>query len=375
MNYEMKKFDELFHFMQKSKVKAGAGQKVGDYPFYTSSPIQNKYLDDYLFNGDSLIFGTGGNASIHYEKSFFSVSTDCLVAQPQDKEEIYTKYVYYYLSGNIRILESGFKGAGLRHISKGYISGLKIPIPYPEDKEKSLKEQKRIAAILDKADELRRKRKEASSLCDEFLKSTFIDMFGDPVTNPKGWDIVKFAKMGTLDRGRSQHRPRNAPKLLGGQYPLIQTGEVASSGGYIRSYSQTYSELGLKQSKIWKSGTLCITIAANIANTGVLTFDACFPDSVVGFIPNQFCITEYIQYWLSFLQKLIEAKAPAVAQKNINLRILRELDIPCPPYNLQQKFAKIVQKTEETKQKMLRSTQEMDNQFNALIQKAFKGEL
>lgn len=89
----------------------------------------------------------------------------------------------------------------------------------------------------------------------------------------------------SLDRGRSQYRPRNAPELLNGPYPLIQTGDVSKAGLYITTYQNTYSELGLKQSKLWKAGTLCITIAANIAQTAILAFDACFPDSVVGFIP------------------------------------------------------------------------------------------
>ena len=127
---------------------------------------------------------------------------------------------------------------------------------------------------------------------EDFLRSAFLEMFGDPVTNPKGWPLIKFSEIGELDRGKSQHRPRNAPELLGGPYPLIQTGDVANSGGYIRSYKSTYSEIGLKQSRMWPKGTLCITIAANIAKTGILTFDACFPDSVVGFSPNKKTNTE-----------------------------------------------------------------------------------
>jgi len=92
-----------------------------------------------------------------------------------------------------------------------------------------------------------------------------------------------FKDVGTLDRGVSKYRPRNAPELLGGPYPLVQTGEVSNCDGYIRSHVSTYSESGLRQSKMWPAGTLCITIAANIAKTGILTFPSCFPDSVVGF--------------------------------------------------------------------------------------------
>jgi type I restriction enzyme S subunit len=121
-------------------------------------------------------------------------------------------------------------------------------------------------------------------------------------------------------------------------YPFIQIGEIANSGGRITGYKATYSELGLAQSKLWPRGTLCITIAANIAKTGVLEFDACFPDSVVGFLPGTRVQTEFVQAWLAFLQPTLEANAPQAAQKNINLAILRELPVPVPPMPLQESF-------------------------------------
>ena len=104
-------------------------------------------------------------------------------------------------------------------------------------------------------------------------------MFGDPIENQMGWYCEELGTLGTLDRGRSRHRPRNAPELYGGPYPFVQTGDIANSDGMVTKYSQTYSEIGLNQSKIWLSGTLCITIAANIGMTGILAFDSCFPDS------------------------------------------------------------------------------------------------
>ena len=123
---------------------------------------------------------------------------------------------------------------------------------------------------------------------------------------------------------------------------------------------------------MWPTGTLCITIAANIAKTSILTFEACFPDSVVGFTPNNLARTEYVQWWMFFLQKILEEKAPESAQKNINLGILRGLDIPVPPIELQNKFVLIVEQVEKTKQNMRVSLDEMDNHFNALIQRYFE---
>lgn len=199
-------------------------------------------------------------------------------------------------------------------------------------------EQRGIVDLLSRAEGIVRLRREAQQKVAELIPAIFTDMFGDPATNPRSWPLRRFGDVGSLDRGKSRHRPRDASVLYGGPYPFIQTGDVANSGGRIRSYSSTYSEVGLAQSKLWSAGTLCITIAANIAKTGVLEFDACFPDSVVGFVPGNSVRVGFVQAWLGFLQPTLEANAPQAAQKNINLEILRTLPIPAPPIDLQDAF-------------------------------------
>lgn len=200
-------------------------------------------------------------------------------------------------------------------------------------------------------------------LYKELIKSRFIEMFGDPVFNTKGYPELSLPKLGTFGRGVSKHRPRNDPALLGGKYPLIQTGDVANADLYIEKYNSTYSELGLKQSKMWKSGTLCITIAANIAKTAILTFDACFPDSVVGFTANERTNNIFIHYWFSFLQKIIEEQAPETAQKNINLGTLSGLSVIVPPINEQNRFAEWIKEM----QKLLKVVNQQINYNEELL--------
>jgi type I restriction enzyme S subunit len=265
-------------------------------------------------------------------------------------------------------LESMAPATTVPIVNKSRFSELKIPVP-------PLEEQRRIAAILDQAETLRTQRRTALALQGSLSQSLFLDMFGDPVANPKGWPTPKFGEVGTLDRGISKHRPRNAPELLGGKHPLVQTGEVANCDGYIRSYTNTYSDLGLRQSKLWPAGTLCITIAANIAKTGILTFDACFPDSVVGFRADDPATVEYVRVWLSFLQKALEDSAPESAQKNINLAILRGLNIPLPPLPLQQTFATRIASIEALKATHRRALAALDALFASLQQRAFAGAL
>lgn len=366
--WDSMKLGDLFSFEKKSKIKASQGESSGKYKFFTSSVVQNKFLDEYIFDKESLIFGTGGQPSIHYCNEKFATSTDCFVIY-ENNGLILPKFVYYYLLNNIYILENGFKGAGLKHISKKYLQNIEILFP------RDINIQQQIVEKIENIEELITYRNNSLELLDLYLKSVFFKMFGNPILNEMEWDLYKFKQVGTLQRGKSKHRPRNAPELLGGDYPLIQTGDVSNSGNYIYDYYQTYSELGLKQSKMWSKGTLCITIAANIAKTGILTFDACFPDSIVGFIPNDYVCVEYVQFWMSFLQKILESTAPESAQKNINLKILNDLNIPVPPIELQNQFAEIVKQVEEIKKYQLESKKELENLFNNLMQKAFKGEL
>ncbi len=238
-----------------------------------------------------------------------------------------------------------------------------------------LREQHRIAEMLDEADHLRHLRSKADTKAAFILPALFIKMFGDSVTNPMGWPVKPLGQIGELDRGRSKHRPRNDPTLLGGPYPLVQTSEVANSGGRIRAHSHTYSELGLAQSKLWPAGTLCITIAANIARTGVLEFDACFPDSVVGFVPGQYATTEYVQFVLNHLRKVLEQSAPQLAQKNINLKVLRSLPVPVPPIELQRRFSDRVENHFDYSSRQRSVKCQLNRVFASAMARAFSGDL
>ncbi|MBO6506819.1 MAG: restriction endonuclease subunit S [Kordiimonadaceae bacterium] len=162
---------------------------------------------------------------------------------------------------------------------------------------------------------------------------------------PDTWTWVTLPQLGELNRGKSKHRPRNDPKLYGGDYPFVQTGDVRQANGKLQDWTQTYSEEGLRQSRLWPEGTLCITIAANIADTALLGFDACFPDSVVGFIAkHQEVETGFLEFFLRTAKENLERFAPATAQKNINLKVLERVAIALPPYQEQKKIIEEIEK-------------------------------
>ena len=263
-------------------------------------------------------------------------STEFYVLRPGDR--VLGEYVDHFVRQKRfrNAAKRAFTGtAGHQRVPRSFMDRAAIPLP-------PLDEQRRIVDILNRAAKIERLRSRAQELWREFVPALFVQMFGDPVENTMGWHIAELGEVGALDRGRSRHRPRNAPELYGGPYPFVQTEDVANAGGLIRRASQSYSEAGLRQSKMWPEGTLCITIAANIGKTGILAFDSCFPDSVVGFVPSDLVTVEYVQTALDLMQTRIEDAAPMAAQRNINLRVLWGLRIPVPPFSLQERFAELI---------------------------------
>lgn len=295
-------------------------------------------------------------------------STDILPIRPGPKMSRRFLMHYLRLPKSVAFAINRSVGSSHSRVRPSVLQSLMVPVP-------PLEVQRRIEDRLDAAELLRVER--ANMLCRirGLSSSVFVEYFGNPVTNVKGWPLGSLVSLGTVERGVSKHRPRNDPILLGGDWPLVQTGDVASSDGYIRAFSATYSDEGLAQSRLWPSGTLCITIAANIAKTGILTFDACFPDSVVGFTGRFGAATEYVRGCLNFLQPMLEMRAPESAQKNINLKVLRGIEIPIPPRNLMDVYAKRISEINELVLLAKNQLQILETLIASLQQRAFRGEL
>jgi type I restriction enzyme, S subunit len=295
-----------------------------------------------------------------------AINQDLKAILPGPKVQV--RYLLYALLANAKLLEDQATGATVKGIKLDALRTLQIPLP-------PLEEQKRIAAILDQAGALRRLRARVLDRLNALGQAIFHEMFGDPRTNPMGWATSRLEDLGELERGVSKHRPRNDPALLGGYHALIQTGDVARAGDYIRSFTSTYSDLGLKQSRKWPKGTLCITIAANIADTAILGFDACFPDSVVGFNSGSEAMNFFVHRWFATVKSHLEQIAPTVAQKNINLAILRELPVIQPDLRLVEEFFRREAALHHQKKMAEIASSDLNTLFTSLQHRAFRGEL
>lgn len=293
----------------------------------------------------------------------------------KDDKELNKYYLYYYLQNyNYDSLLNGDVKVKGKTLNKEKLK--QIIIKYP-----NLSEQERIVGILNKVFENIEQAKKnaeqnlqnAKDLFDGYLMSLLSNL---PTCNKRklSQEAIDFG------RGRSRHRPRNDKKLYGGNYPFIQTGDIRNSNHFITKYSQTYNEIGLAQSKLWPKGTLCITIAANIAETGILTFDACFPDSVIGCVfDDEATNINYVEYLLQSFKTVLQAEGKGSAQDNINLGTFEKFLFPFPSKIEQDEIVqkldymrKNISKLEEIYEQKTKNLEELKQ---SILQKAFNGEL
>ena len=349
--------------IKTGKLDANASSPDGEYPFFTCSKEPLK-ISSYSYDCECVLVAGNGDLNVKYYNGKFDAYQRTYIIEDNSNGRLYLPYLYYFMNGYVEELRKLSIGGVIKYIKLRNLTDALIELP-------DIETQKYIVSILSKIKELIGSRYQELKILENLIKARFVEMFGDPVSNSKGLQEATLPEIGIFGRGVSKHRPRNDPKLLGGKYPLIQTGDVAAADLYILSYTSTYSDIGLAQSKIWNKGTLCITIAANIAKTAILDFDACFPDSVVGFMANDKTNNVYIHYWFSFFQRILEEQAPESAQKNINLKVLSELKVICPEKEEQDKFADFVAQIDKSKATVQKALDETQLLFDSLMQQYF----
>lgn len=364
------KLGNLFDYLPKSKIKAGHGLDEGKYPFYTSSGTLSKYLNNFQHNPGCLIFGTGGKASVHLTTSCFSTSTDCIAITPSPAAEIDPGYVFHYFRGNMRVLENGFKGAALKHISKAYLSN--IVIPHPE----KICDQRRISNLLGKVEKLIGQRKRDIHNLDNLLNSTFLDLFEKYIRNDENYQPITNACNFIDYRGRTPSRTESGIPLISAK--CVRRGYFdAARLDYVSE--DTYRKLmtrGLPKA----NDVLFTTEGATFG------FTCRVPRSFGAFSVGQRLITlsckngfqpEVLEFILNnhHIQKKLSGRLSGSAVLGIRSAEFSKISIPFPPEDTQIKFAAIVGKVEGLKSRYQQSLTDLEALYGALSQKAFKGEL
>lgn len=341
-----------------------------------------------------IVFGDHTRAVKFIDFPFGPGADGIKVLEP--KQGVLPKYLYYATQYLVLCLEDKGYARHYQHIEKK-----EIEIP-------EIDEQKRIVAkieeLLSQLDDgvgtLNKTKEQLKVYRQAILKKAFegeftklkhekmsVDIEGcskEEIKNlqeiPSAWKYVHLNKLGDLGRGKSKHRPRNDARLFeDGKYPFLQTSEVKNADKYITEYSKMYGEFGLAQSKLWPKGTLCITIAANIAETAFLGINACFPDSVVGFTSNENTNPFYIKYFIESQKLRLWAFAPATAQKNINLDTLENLVVPYCSREEQDEVVKEIESRmsvcDDIDKTIDLSLQQAEALRQSILKKAFEGRI
>jgi len=322
--------------IETGKLNANESVEDGKYPFFTTAKEISR-INSFRWNTEALLIA--GNANVgdvkYYSGKFEAYQRTYVLTN--FSHNVKARFLLHIIKQGLKsYLENNTNKAAMSYIVISTLKSFPIPIPPIEIQEK-------IVQILDKftdyvtelTSELTSRKKQYSFYRDKLLS------FEDEVYQVEWKTLSEIAK--DFGRGKSKHRPRNDVRLYGGDIPFIQTGDIREAGKWIENYSQTYSEFGLQQSKQWEKGTLCITLAANIAETGLLGFDACFPDSIIGFVANpEFAITEYVYYYLNSIKDYLENKSYGSAQDNLNLSTFSSLKIPVPSLEIQSRIVQVL---------------------------------
>ena len=342
------KIKDILSFQKKSKIKASEGSKIGKYNFYTSSKEQNKFLDYYEYSNEALIIGTGGNANLHHSYGKFSVSTDCLVLESKDKNFL-IEFIYRYLLKNIYILENGFRGAGLKHISKEYLENIKIPII-------SLEKQKMIIKILKNINIFIDKNKQIKNELSFLNKSLF----------------TKFNKNGV------EKQLNDVADIIMGQSPLSQSYNKDKKGLPFYQGKTEFSDIYIKEAtvycnspiKVVEENDILMSVRAPVGDVNIATQKSCIGRGLASIKPKKIDYL-YLFYLLKEQKSKIEKIGVSSTFKAINKNNISTLKISIVGMDKQDKIKEYLLLIEKLSFEIEEAIKEAENLYNSLISKYF----
>lgn len=364
-----KPIKEVCTFLPKSKIRAGEGKEIGQYPFFTSSDVQKLYLDDYLHDGERIIIGTGGKPSCNYCSGKFAVSTDNFVLQT--KSTLFAKYLYYFLRhNNLSILEKGFRGAGLKHIGKEYLESIMVPV-------KDLSEQRSVVATLDKINDLIDANKRQLELLDEAVKSRFVEMFGDPMHKSDKFIYSTYGDKFQLNAGGTPSKS-NPEYWNGGTISWI--GSNLCQNVVLNSNDGKFiTEEGYKNSsaRLFPVDTVLIAlVGATIGKTALLKFETTTNQNVLGVRGIE--EAGYNPYFVYMYTQGLYHKFIDIGDGGFNMAskaFISELYIPEVNINLQNQYADFFKQVDKLKFDLQKHNELLAELLNKKMDEYFGGDM
>ena len=327
-----------------------------------------KAIHNRIFDKGTLLFAMYGSVGkIAFTQVKVSTNQAILGINIKDESKLYDRYLYYWLLRKKHEFLHLANGVTQKNLSTTFVRNLEIPLP-------PIASQRRIADILDKADEIIRKRKEAIALTEQLLKSTFLDMFGDPVINPKGWEKCQVKDIAKVKTGKTPSRKEN--DNYGSSIRWVKTTEVINS--IIEETEEYLSEKGALQMNVFPEKTIIVAMygqGKTRGRTALLANPSTTNQACAAILPSYKYNTIYLWELLKLSYYRLRELGRGGNQPNLNLDMIKTFEIIFPPLENQEKFEDIITKIQIQRAKNIKSLEESENLFNSLLQKAFKGEL
>ena len=356
----------------------------GKYPVIGTAYHQ-RLGNGFLYDGESVVLGRKGTIDrVHFISGrFWAIDTAYFLSKFNNA---LPKWLYYFLTTiDFRSLN---EATGVPSLSRDLLYTIKIPTPPKAEQTEIANILSTVDRTINQTEALIAKQQRIKTGLMQDLLTRGIDEHGNLRSeethqfkdSPRGripvnWRIHQLSDLAQVDRGKFTHRPRNDPRFYGGEYPFIQTGDVTSHfGRIVCSYTQTLSKRGVGVSKRFPSGTVAITIAANIGDTAILGIPMFFPDSVVGAIVRAPHSTRFIEMAIRRWKRVLETMAPKSAQSNINLEVLRPLLIATPPPDEQDRIAVVYERADRLHQQYEDSQSKLYSLKTSLTQDLLTGQ-
>lgn len=352
--------------IKTGKLDANASSDSGAYPFFTCSREPLK-IDTYSYDCECVLVAGNGDLNVKYYSGKFDAYQRTYIIEASDKRKLFVKYLYYFVDSIIDFIRSQSIGGVIKYIKLGDLTSLKLPLP-------SLERQREIAAVLDKASELVDKRKAQLAELDRLAESIFYDMFGDPVTNPKGWSHKTLSELGEWKSGGTPSR--NNSGYFCGKIPWVSSGELNNM--YIGNTNEHITEDAILNSntKKIKVGSILLGMYDTAALKSSITKRIMCCNQAIAYsrLEDNVADTLFVYTVIQICKEEYKKLQRGIRQKNLNLSMIKAISIIYPPLALQQQFAERIEKIEEQKAKAKDALKESENLFQRLMQDMFNPE-
>ena len=355
--------------IKTGRLDVNAENPNGKYPFFTCSK-NHTYIDEYAFDGESVLVAGNGDLNVKYYNGKFNAYQRTYVIQAN--ENLNGKYLYYFLDTYVEKLREQSIGGVIKYIKLGNLTDAEIPLP-------NLATQQRIAAILDQADAIIQNNRAIVQKYDALTQSLFLEMFGDPVKNEKGWETDKVVNVCSKIFGGGT--PSKAkPEYFIGNIPWVTPKDMKSEYIFDSIDHVNLKAIENSSAKLIPSGNLLMVIRSGILKhtlpLAINKVDVTVNQDMKAFIPNAGKTnTIFLKYFFQCSSSYLLGKVRAVTADNIEFNQIKELSFPLVPINLQNQFAERVQAIDVQKQQAQLELAKSEELFASLLQRAFKGEL